>query len=324
MGIWQGINEAHLGYVERKDREKELQQAREDRMRERQEDQDFALRQYKMQVQDRRTENFLTTFSEIDQARAEAGKLKPLADSFYSRFAGMEDDPRVQTLMQDPMAAANLEAELRAVEVKRAERDVAGVPLKGATLLDMIAIPETQTGRTPTLVASPEEIFNSDLTDSGTYIRRRQELAEYQASISSPSLSASLSPSAYRIPTPESIKEVRGYFDTQVVQAASRDLERLKDTGGSWSELNDLVQNYDKNPAARVALIDQFGPVAMAGILESNSPYLQNVFDIPELQPLLAPASILILKRIIDDPQAPADQKEDARTQLREKFGVTY
>jgi hypothetical protein len=324
MGVWQGIYEAHLGIVERKDREKELQQAREDRQRERQEDQDFAFKQYKMQVQDRRTENFLTAFSEIDQARAEAAKSKPLADSFYSRFAGMEDDPRVQTLMQDPMAAANLEAELRALERVRAEKDVTGVPFKGSTLLDLIAIPEAQTGRAPALVVSPEEILSSDLTDSETYIRRRQELAEYQASVSSPSLSATLSSSAYRIPTPESIREVRGYFDTQVVQAASRDLERLKDAGGSWTELNDLVQNYDKNPAARVALIDQFGPVAMAGILESNSPYLQNVYDIPELQPLLAPASVIILKGIIDDPQAPADQKEDARAQLREKFGVTY
>jgi hypothetical protein len=65
MGVWQGIYEAHLGIVERKDREKELQQAREDRMRERQEDADRAESQFNRQILERRREMSLGVLKEF-------------------------------------------------------------------------------------------------------------------------------------------------------------------------------------------------------------------------------------------------------------------
>jgi hypothetical protein len=64
MGVWQGIYEAHLGIVERKDREKELQQAREDRQRERQEDADRAESQFNRQILESRREMTLRMLQE--------------------------------------------------------------------------------------------------------------------------------------------------------------------------------------------------------------------------------------------------------------------
>jgi hypothetical protein len=67
MGVWQGIYEAHLGIVERKDREKELQQAREDRARERQEDRDDANSRFNREILERRKDAMLKLLQEKEE-----------------------------------------------------------------------------------------------------------------------------------------------------------------------------------------------------------------------------------------------------------------
>jgi hypothetical protein len=94
MGVWQGIYEAHLGIVERKDREKELQQAREDRMRERQEDADRAESQFNREILERRREmslGVLKEFREEEKAIAQqvsAGVAYGLTETTASALLG--------------------------------------------------------------------------------------------------------------------------------------------------------------------------------------------------------------------------------------------
>jgi len=316
MGVWQGIYEAHLGYVERKDREKELQQAREDRQREREEDQDFALNQYKMQVLDRRKDAFYKLFAERAEESAATSEDAAFAQAFYGRLEGLaEDDPKVAALKSNPMFAAEAERQLQAIEQDPKRAD-AGITFRGNSVLEVV-LPPPVGGGVPETPVIDMESFN--FADDAEYYDMLNTLSRKPAKPT-----VMISPSAFRTNDPKVLEEARNQFDRVVIEAASRALERAKDEGTPWTELNNLVQNYDKNPASRVALITQFGDVAMAELMQSNSPFVRRIEEVPEFQPLLAPASIIILKGIIDDPQAPADQKEDARTQLREKFGVTY
>jgi hypothetical protein len=316
MGVWQGIYEAHLGIVERKDRERELQQAREDRQRERQEDQDFALNQYKMQVLDRRKDAFYGLLAERAQDSAKTSDDAAFAQAFYGRLEGLaEDDPKVAALKSNPMFAAEAERQLQAIEQDPKRAD-AGITFRGNSVLEVV-LPPPVGGGVPETPVIDMESFN--FADDAEYYDMLNTLSRKPAKPT-----VMISPSAFRTNDPKVLEEARNQFDRVVIEAASRALERAKDEGTPWTELNNLVQNYDKNPASRVALITQFGDVAMAELMQSNSPFVRRIEEVPEFQPLLAPASIIILKGIIDDPQAPADQKEDARTQLREKFGVTY
>jgi hypothetical protein len=318
MGVWQGIYEAHLGIVERKDREKELQQAREDRQRERQEDQDFALNQYKMQVLDRRKDAFYGLLAERAQDSANTSEDVAFAQAFYGRLEGLaEDDPKVVALKSNPMFAAEAERQLQAIEQDPKRAD-AGITFRGNSVLEVV-LPPPVGGGVPETPVIDMESFN--FADDAEYYDMLNTLSRKPAKPT-----VMISPSAFRTNDPKVLEEARNQFDRVVIEAAVNTRDALGEETSEWSQLNNLIENYDKeDSASRARLRQRFGNVAMAELLQSNSPFIQRVEDIPEFQPFLRPADdILQLREIIADPLAPVEQKEEARSLLVQRFGVTY
>jgi hypothetical protein len=93
-----------------------------------------------------------------------------------------------------------------------------------------------------------------------------------------------------------------------------------------WTALNKQIESFDKKDSpARQQLINMFGTVAMAELLESDSPYITSGLDAPEFRPFLAPAQkVVTLKNIIANPATSEEDRQRASALLQNKFGITF
>lgn len=185
MGVWQGIYEAHLGIVERKDREKELQQAREDRMRERQEDADRAESQFNREILERRREmslGVLKEFREEEKAIAQkvsAGVAYGLTETTASALLGSNQlDIFLKNAEKSGVDPEYITSLNTVVEAKVGDNPelAAKIMLNGST----------QTGFDP---SSPEKTMRQiaeNILDATT----PEELQEVTSSLSGPSIAS--------------------------------------------------------------------------------------------------------------------------------------
>jgi hypothetical protein len=92
-----------------------------------------------------------------------------------------------------------------------------------------------------------------------------------------------------------------------------------------WTALNKQIESFDKKDSpARQQLINMFGPVAMAELLESDSPYITTGLSAPEFEPFFAPAQDIVrLKAYANDPSKSPEKREEAKRMLLEDFGIS-
>ena len=326
MGFWQGINEGLSEVMAQKERQRELEarqreteQEREFRRQEAATSMAFEREQYMLQIGETRRDILFEERLRIEKQQKEASALAGKASLFLSRFEGLEDDPAFIALASNPRLAAELQDKVIAIEESRAQNSIDGPPLGGAELLRQISIFNPETEETNFVIPSVEDIANMDMTDPTVYQTARLGMMGSPGS----GMEAYLDPSVSFIPDPTVLKEGRALFDAEVLRAAEAKLKELDSNSEEWSNLRAKIDNYgDENSSARMELQDLYGVGVAAKMLDLESPYITGFKSDPLLFPYVSAASeIKVLNEIIGDPNAPADQKEEARSLLARKYG---
>ena len=324
MGFWQGINEGLSEVMAQKERQRELEarqkeseQEREFRRQEAAAARTFEAEQFMTQLAESRRDNLIGLYANQRQQEQEASALSGKAQSFLDRFVGV-DDERIAALASDPRAAATLEDQLREVEVQRAKSGLDLPPLQGEALLDLLVVKIPETGEVRPVDVTLDDLLTMDLSDPKAYQETVLDLGRTQ-----PGVEASLSPSASFIPDPTVLKEGRALFDAEVLRSAQAELASLDSNSGDWSDLKAKIDSYgDENSSARTELQDTYGIGVAVSLLSVDNPFITSLKSDPQLFRFVYPASeIKVLNEIISDPNAPADQKEEARSLLAEKYG---
>lgn len=324
MGFWQGINEGLSEVMAQKERQRELEarqkdteQEREFRRQEAATSRKFEADQFMTQLTESRRDSLIGLYANQRQQEQEASALTGKAQSFLDRFAGV-DDERIAALASDPRAAATLEDQLREVEVQRAKAGIDLPPLQGEVLLDLLVVKIPETGEIKPVGVTLDDLMSMDLSDRKAYEETVLDLGRTQ-----PGVEASLSPSASFIPDPKKLEEGRALFDAEVLRSAQAELANLDSNSGDWSDLKAKIDSYsDKNSPARQELQDMFGIGVAVDLLGVDNPFITSLKSDPQLYRYVYPASeITTLNKIISDPNAPADQKEEARSLLATKYG---
>lgn len=326
MGFWQGINEGLSEVMAQKERQRELEarqkeseQEREFRRQEVAAARTFEREQFMTQLAESRRDVLFEERLRISQQQQEASALTGKASLFLARFPGLEDDPAYIALASNPMVAAELHDKVTAIEEDRARNSLDGPPLGGAELLRHISIFNPRTEETNFVIPSIEDISNMDMSDPTAFQTARLGMR----GSSGPGAEAYLDPSVSFIPDSAVLKEGRALFDAEVLRAANEQLAAIDTNSSDWSNLKAKIDSYDdENSSARIELQDMFGVGVAVELLGVDNPYVTSLKSDPQLFRFVYPASeITTLNNIISDPNAPADQKEEARSLLAEKYG---
>ena len=317
MGIWKGIYQAHMAAKEIDLRKQERAEDIALRQKERAEDQANALELYRMKGLEEKKSVIVNAYLEFARDQREAKKVTAEAQNFFNRLEGI-DDPRVELFKSAPRYAAKAEKALLQIEKERQEKGITtGIPLKGATLLDLVPPPSATDNP---LTISPDDLFELDFNNPLVY-------AETLAALT-PAAEAeiTLPPELSFTPNSKVFEEARTAFDATVLEKAFAARDAVSEKSPEWTPLNEQIENFDKKDSpARQQLRSRFGLVAMAELLESNSPYITTGLDAPEFQPFLAPAQrVVTLRAIIADPAASEEAKQRASALLQNKFGITF
>jgi hypothetical protein len=327
MGVWQGIYEAHLGIVERKDREKELQQARDDRARERQEDRDFARNEYNQQVALKRMEATLPLLTKLELDRLESGKVTKGAEALLSRLSGYEDHPLYQAYKDNPQAAAEAERQITAKqEGLAAKGQDYNTLFNGAPLLEFL-LPPSPTGEVD-LDLSLEGILGdqSNFSDTKSWL---QTTARLTAATTTREQGNLLSVDANFVPDSEVLEEARNFFESRVFERAVDARDSIVDRNSEeWLQLNSII-DISNTEAGKATLKRMFGDAAAADLLSvEDNTYIQHVMKIPELKPYIEPARNILqerqslieeldgIKAALEDPNEPEGYKQELRALL--------
>lgn len=319
MGFWQGMNEGLTYIMDKRAREKELAQAKEERQlerdlraKEREEDRAFERQMFQEKLLESRRETLFQLLGKRRQTQAEASQFAGKAQSLAGRFADI-DDPRVGALLSNPMVAANIEDQIRQIEIDRAKADIDLPPLTGQVLLDLITVQTPDGGYQP-VELNPEDILELDVSDRAQYEGAMLDLSRTQ-----PVPDVRIAPEAFRKIAPETLKEGRAAFDQEVIRLANQALQEASDDPAAYTQIRTLLDNAGKEGSPEmVALRDLFGMQAL-GVLESmGSPYIQNLEQDPQL---LRYSQMLELNRIINDPSTPEDRRSRAEGLLRRLQG---
>ena len=288
MGFWQGLDAGLTAHLEEKARQKERQQEIDLRIAERDEVRKYERDLFMEQVKQDRITAALTerqrTYSEIATANREAAAD---AAAFLTRLEGV-DDPRVAALAESPLVAANLEKELRKIEVTAASSGLRNMPLlRGEALLELTTVSLPEGGVAPIELPSIEDILGRDLGDEEAYFTTMQEVSQKPVTGT-----ATLNPAAYYVPDPEVLEEGRKAFDQAVLRAANSAMTAAQQQGdaGLSSDLRAKIEGYGKEGSAeRFELMDMFGQQAFASLITMDNPYIQDI----QSDPMLSTYSII-------------------------------
>jgi hypothetical protein len=280
MGFWQGLDAGLTAHLEEKARQKERQQEIDLRIAERDEVRKYERDLFMEQVKQDRITAALTerqrTYSEIATANREAAAD---AAAFLTRLEGV-DDPRVAALAESPLVAANLEKELRKIEVTAASSGLRNMPLlRGEALLELTTVSLPEGGVAPIELPSIEDILGRDLGDEEAYFTTMQEVSQKPVTGT-----ATLNPAAYYVPDPEVLEEGRKVFDQEVLRLANDALNAAAGNAEEDEKIRPLIEGYAKEGSGeRFALMDMFGQQAFANLTEMDNPYIQDIQSDPML-----------------------------------------
>jgi len=307
MGFWQGLNAGIKGIQEEKARKEERQQEIDLRKAEIEEQRKYDKDMFMLKTAESRRDALLTLFAKGEQEKAEAKALTGKAQSFFGRLGDVED-PRVAALANDPRTAAELEDQIRDIEIEAAKSGVELPPLQGEALLDMLTVYDPSSGSVSSVGITFDDILSGDYSDPETYYKTAAAL-----SAPIPRVSATISPEAYRKYDPKTLEEGRKAFDQEVLRLANQTLQTTEDAGEN-ADLRALIENFGKEGAAeKFALMDMFGQQAFASLAESGNPYIQNLEQDPQLSRY---STMFQLNRVIADPEASEEEKAKAQELL--------
>lgn len=308
MGFWQGLNAAYDKIRQERFMEKQYEKEIETRKAEIEEQRKYDREMFMLQLKESRRDALLPLLAKRDKEIAESQALTGKAQTFLGRFEGSED-PRVAALASNPRKAAELEDELRSIEIEAAKTGVELPPLKGEALLEMITVYDQKTGAVEPVSITLDDILSGDFTNPEEYYKVAGELSRPV-----PQVEASLKPEAYRRYDPKVLEEGRKVFDQEVLRLASEALKKVEGDAAAYGNLKALVDGYStENSAERFALRDMFGNQAFEVLASSDNPYIQGL----EKDPILSAYTVTTqLKRILADPEATEEEKAKAQELL--------
>lgn len=315
MGIWKGIYQAHMAAKEIDLRKEERAQDIALRQKERAEDRANALEMYRLKALEDKREVIVNAYLEFAKAKRDSQVVTAEAQDFLSRLEGI-DDPRVDLFRAAPGYAARAEKALLEEERKRQEAGITGgIPLRGAPLLDLVRPPSNTDNP---LTIPPDDLFELDFNDPLVF-------AETMAALTPPAQQEPvLSPELSFVPNPKVFEEARAAFDSAVLSKAFTEQAAVAEDSPEWSELQKLIENFDKKDSpAHQQLRDRFGLVAMAELIGSDSPYVAQFLDAPDLAPYKREI-ILRLQQGLSDPNVSEADKARARQKLAKLNGITF
>lgn len=308
MGFWQGINEGLTYSLEQKARKQERQQELDLRKQERAEDKANAREMFMLQTAESRRDAMLSLYVKKEQEKSEVAALTGKANMFLGRLEGI-DDPRVAALAKDPRTAAELEDQLKNIEVEAAKNDVDLPPMQGEALLDLLTVYDSKSGSVAPVGVTFEDLLSGDFSNQETYYQTAAAL-----SAPAPRVTATIDAEAYRLRDPKKLEEGKKAFDQEVLSAASERLAEVKDDPTASSEIQGLMEGYAKEGSAeRFALMDMFGQQAFANLAALDNPYVQNLEEDPTLSRYSA---MWQLQGILNDPEATEEEKAKAQELL--------
>ena len=288
MGFWQALDAGLTARIEEKTRKDERQQEIDLRAAERAEDRKYERELFVEKVKQDRITAALTkrleTYQETSTAEKEAAAD---AAAFLSRLEGV-DDPRVAALANSPLVAANLERELRKIEIDASTKGLRNLPLlRGEALLELTTVSLPEGGVAPVELPSIEDILGRDLGDEEAYFTTLQEVSQTPRTGT-----ATLDPAAYYVPNPEVLEEGRRVFDNEVMKLATNAMNAADQQGDATlsANLRAKLENYGKEGSAeRFALMEMFGKSAAKSLVMMDNPYIQDI----QRDPILSDYSLI-------------------------------
>jgi hypothetical protein len=282
MGFWQALDAGLTARIEEKTRKEERQQELDLRKAERDEERKYERELFMEQVKQDRITAALTTRQKTYQETATAEREAAAdAAAFLSRLEGV-DDPRVAALANSPLVAANLERELRKIEITAASSGLRNMPLlRGEALLELTTVSLPEGGVAPVELPSIEDILGRDLGDEEAYFSTMQEVSQTPRTGT-----ATLDPTAYYIPDPKVLEEGRKVFDQAVLRLATSAMTAANEQGdaGLSADIKAKIDEYGKEgSSARFALMDEYGQQAFAALAQMDNPYIQDIQRDPML-----------------------------------------
>jgi hypothetical protein len=308
MGFWQGINRGFAAVQEEKTRKRERQEELDLRKAEREEQRKYERETFMLQTAEGRRDTLLALYVKKEQERAEAGALTGKAQSFLGRL-GDSEDPRVAALAGDPRTAAELEDQIRAIEIDAAKSGVELPPLQGESLLDLLTVYDSGTKTVAPVQVTFDELLSGDFSNTETYYETAAALSQ-----PTPRIDVKINPEAYRKYDPKTLEEGRKAFDQEVLSLANQALTDAAGDADKSSDIKSLIDGYaTQGSAERFALMDMFGQQAFVSLAETGNPYVQNIEQDPQLSRY---STVYQLNRVIADPEATEEEKAKAQELL--------
>lgn len=288
MGFWQGVNEGLTFVMEEKARKKELEQAREDRKSEFQQQIDLEETRYKRGRQDqladeKRSNSQQFTNALIDykvKADEEVRAAKTITDNARQLITRLGDaNPELsQALIDNPIVADQLGQRVLAAE-KKAQESGHPVVYSGKPLADLIDYSKETNQAT---LAEPAPI-NYEPKDIQEFLKAREAIA---SSIPKATISAVLKPEIDYIPDETVLKKGEEVVKQKVLDLATRD---LKATGqedpndpasvaqskkANFNTLDAAMKSFtDENSPGYKILMDRYGLQAYTQVRGMDNPY---------------------------------------------------
>jgi hypothetical protein len=317
MGFWQGINRGFAAVQEEKIRKGERQEEVDLRKAERDEERAFTREMYDLKVKEGRLNILQERELERRAAVKESEKVTEATIAFQKRLTGV--DPEVVKLyMSNPMYAAEAEFAIQEVEKIRFGKGNKGPMIAGNLLVEMVPPPSS---RVPSPTIDISDFENLDITDDENYfdLLERTAVPTQQKPL--------INPEIYYIPDPKVLEEGRTQVINKVLEYA---LERLSvlnkdETRTDFSVLEGKLKNFVKvGSPERVEIIKTFGPAALADLMATDNPYIQDLLNTPEFASLVEPAkNVAGLRAVANDPRRSEEEREEARQLLLTDFGVS-
>lgn len=329
MGFWQGLNEGITYVLEKKAREREIEQQRQDRKAELQQQIDLEEARYRRgradQLEDEKrakkeawVETLLPLYVQREQQKSASLQVTPAAASFFQRFSGV-DDPKLELFLNNPTAAAEAEAQLAELEKKWGSKGLDfSSAFSGKALLDMIEV--SPSGSAAVVDPRLEDFMDADTMTVDQFAKIYGDLTSPL-----PGASVTFNPKLGVVPESQNLAVGEKYFQQQLILAAQRQQETITDTNSAeWSTMKDLIDNASKGDLSALnTLQNEYGYQVYKEMAQNTDPLLRPYLDSAQVQPLrTAYETEQKLRDIVTDPNSTETQKADAAKILEEQFGV--
>lgn len=315
MGFWQGMNEGLTFVIEEKARKTELEQARQERVAERQFSIDLEQTRYDRASADRVREVMFQLRMDKGTRDAEGEKLKQEAAPLWQLYEG-SDNPKLEDLKASPAAAAKTYAIVSDLMEKAA---AASVPMDRETALSFVFIN-----------ASGEVESTAPNLDMESYESTWEGAAAYRKALETPTepnVVVSVNPEAYTRTSTENIKVATDAFNKNILAAANAELAAMDpmDTTGQ-SQLMKLIEGFKNTDSQQYyTLASRYGQTAYNMLVAPGDEFALAASKAPQFMnyKIDRQATIEAAKMILDDPTSTPESIQAAKSDLMQ-LGVSY